>query len=78
MKRITIKTRIGWVTAFEKNNKIFKIKFGKYKKQANSKVLKIFKKNLLKYFQKKTSARHPVPSRGGPRGSARQCGSLSH
>jgi methylated-DNA-[protein]-cysteine S-methyltransferase len=55
MKRITIKTRIGWVTAFEKNNKIYKIKFGKYKKQTNSKVLKSFKKNLLKYFQKKTS-----------------------
>ena len=55
MKRITIKTRIGWVTAFEKNNKIFKVKFDKYKKQANSKVLKSFKKNLLKYFQKKTS-----------------------
>jgi len=55
MKRITIKTRIGWVTAFEKNNKIFKVKFDKYKKQANSKVLKSFEKNLLKYFQKKTS-----------------------
>ena len=55
MKRITIKTRIGWVTAFEENNKIFKIKFSKSNKRSNTKVLKSFKKNLLKYFQKKTN-----------------------
>ena len=55
MKRIAIKTKIGWVTAFEENNKIFKIKFGKYTKQTNTKVLKSFKKNLLKYFQNKTN-----------------------
>ena len=46
MRRIAIKTKIGWVTAFEENNKIFKIKFGKYTKQTNTKVLKSFKKNL--------------------------------
>ena len=55
MKRIAIKTKIGWVTAFEENSKIFKIKFGKYTKQTNTKVLKSFKKNLLKYFQNKTN-----------------------
>ena len=55
MKRIAIKTKIGWVTAFEENNKIFKIKFGKYTKQTNTKVLKNFKKNLLKYFQNNTN-----------------------
>ena len=53
MKSITIKTKIGWVTAFEENNKIFKIKFSKSNKRSNTKVLKSFKKNLLKYFQKK-------------------------
>ena len=55
MKRIAIKTKIGWVTAFEENNKIFQIKFGKTKKQSSTKVLKNFKKNLLKYFKKKTN-----------------------
>ncbi len=55
MKRIAIKTKIGWVTAFEENNKIFKIKFGKCTKQTNTKVLKNFKKNLLKYFQNNTN-----------------------
>ena len=55
MKSITIKTKIGWVTAFEENNKIFKIKFSKSNKHSNTKVLKSFKKNLLKYFQKKTN-----------------------
>ena len=55
MKSITIRTKIGWVTAFEENNKIFKIKFSKSNKHSNTKVLKSFKKNLLKYFQKKTN-----------------------
>ena len=55
MKRIAIKTKIGWVTAFEENNKIFQIKFGKTKKQSSTKVLKNFKKNLLKYFKKETN-----------------------
>jgi len=55
MNRIAIKTKIGWVTAFEENNKIFQIKFGKTKKQSSTKVLKNFKKNLLKYFKKKTN-----------------------
>ena len=55
MKSITIRTKIGWVTAFEENNKIFKIKFSKSNKRSNTKVLKSFKKNLLKYFQKKTN-----------------------
>ena len=37
MKSITIKTKIGWVTAFEENNKIFKIKFSKSNKRSNTK-----------------------------------------
>ena len=55
MKKIAIKTKIGWVTAFEENNKIFQIKFIRSKNQSNTKVLKNFKKNLLKFFQKKTN-----------------------
>ena len=37
IKKISIKTELGWVSAFENNGKIFKIKFGKVKKQFNCK-----------------------------------------
>ena len=50
IKKISIKTKFGWLTAFENGEKIFKIKFGKEKKQYQSKTLKNFKKNLLKFF----------------------------
>ena len=54
IKKISIKTELGWVSAFENNGKIFKIKFGKVKKQSQSKILKNFKKNLIKFFKKRT------------------------
>ena len=54
IKKISIKTEVGWVSAFENNGKIFKIKFGKVKKQVKSRILKNFKKNLIKFFEKKT------------------------
>ena len=50
IKKISIKTKFGWLTAFENDEKIFKIRFGKEKKQYQSKTLKNFKKNLLKFF----------------------------
>ena len=31
--KISIKTKIEWVSVFEENTKIFKIKFGKVKKK---------------------------------------------
>ena len=52
IKKISIKTKFGWLTAFENDKKIFKIKFGKEKKQYRSKILKNLKKNLLKFFAK--------------------------
>ena len=52
IKKISIKTKLGWITVFENERKIFKIKFGKEKKQFQSKILKKFKKNLLKFFSK--------------------------
>ena len=55
MKSISIKTKIGWVTAFEKDNKIFRIKFVKSKTQSNSTILKKFKSSLLKYFKNETN-----------------------
>ena len=54
IKKISIKTKLGWVSAFENRGKIFKIKFGKVKKQSQSQVLKNFKKNLIKFFKKRT------------------------
>jgi len=52
-KQISIKTRFGWISAYENKGKIFKIKFGRLKKQKKGKILVIFRKNLLKFFSKK-------------------------
>ena len=55
ISQISIKTRVGWISAFEQRGRIFKIKFGKLKKQAKSKILKNFKKKLFQFFYKKKS-----------------------
>jgi methylated-DNA-[protein]-cysteine S-methyltransferase len=55
IRKISIKTRVGWISVFEKKGKIFKIIFGKTKNQTKSKILDNFKKNLFKFFNKKTS-----------------------
>ena len=55
IRQITFNTRVGWISAFENDGKIFKVKFGRLKKQKKSKILKKFKKNLLQFFNKKTS-----------------------
>ena len=52
--RISVKTKFGWISAYESNKKIFKIKFGKVSKQTQNMTLKLFKKNLLRFFNKKT------------------------
>ena len=54
VKKISVKTELGWVSASENMGKIFEIKFGKVKKQSQSQVLKNFKKNLIKFFKKGT------------------------
>ena len=53
INQISTKTRLGWISAFENQGKIFKIKFGHLKKQTKSKTLEIFSKKLLKFFNKK-------------------------
>ena len=53
INQISTKTRLGWISAFENQGKIFKIKFGRLKKQTKSKTLEIFTKKLLKFFNKK-------------------------
>jgi len=55
INQISTKTRFGWISAFEKHGKIFKIKFGRLKKQTKSKTLENFKKKLLKFFDKEVS-----------------------
>ena len=55
INQISTKTRFGWISAFENEGKIFKIKFERLKKQKKSKTLKNFSKKLLKFFDKKIS-----------------------
>ena len=53
---ISIKTRFGWISAFEKEDKIFRIKFGKYKNIYTSKNLKKFKSNLNAFLNRKSKS----------------------
>ena len=53
IKKISVKTKLGWISAFENRVKIFRIQFGKVKKQAKSQILKNLKKNLIKLSNKK-------------------------
>ena len=55
INQISTKTRFGWISAFENHGKIFKIKFGRLKKQKKSKILESFRKRLLKFFDKRVS-----------------------
>ena len=55
INKISIRTRVGWISVFEKEGKIFKIIFGRLKNQIQSKILDNFKKNLFNFFNKKTS-----------------------
>ena len=54
LNKISIKTKVGWVSAFEANGEIFEIKFIRLKKNKESVVLTEFKKNLLRFYNKKT------------------------
>ena len=55
IKKISIQTKIGWISVFENKGKIYKIKFGKIKVQKKSITLNIFKLKLKKFFTKKTT-----------------------
>ena len=54
IKKISIRTKFGWISALERREKIYKIKFGKVNNQSNSKILISFRKNLLKFLDRKT------------------------
>ena len=53
IKKISIKTKVGWISVFEDKGKIFQIKFGKTKNQFKSRLLIKFKEKLNKSFNKK-------------------------
>ena len=56
IKQISIKTKFGWISAFEENGKIFKVKFGKHKNKSTSKNLKNFKINLNDFLKGKSKS----------------------
>ena len=56
IKKISVKTELGWISAFENNGKIFKVKFGKHKNKSVSKNLKRFRNNLINFLNRKNNA----------------------
>ena len=55
IRQISIKTKFGWISAFEEKDKIFRVKFGKHKTILPSKNLKKFKFSLKNFLSKKTN-----------------------
>ena len=53
IKKISIKTKVGWISVFEEKGKIFQIRFGKTKTQFKSRLLINFKEKLNNFFKKK-------------------------
>ena len=52
--QISIKTKFGWISAFEQKGKIIKVKFGKHKNKLVSKNLKKFRSSLNNFLAKKS------------------------
>ena len=52
MRQTSIKTKFGWVSAFEQEGKIVRIKFGKHKNKSKSKNLRKFRSYLNNFFLK--------------------------
>ena len=56
IKQISIKTKFGWISAFEKKGKIVKVKFGKTRKQLISNNLRKFKNSLNNFTAGKSKS----------------------
>ena len=54
-KKISVKTELGWISAFENNGKIFEVKFAKHKNKSVSKNLKRFRNNLINFLNRKNN-----------------------
>jgi len=53
IRQISIKTKFGWISAFEENDRIVRVKFGKYKNKSINNNLRKFKKNLNAFIKRK-------------------------
>ena len=49
IKQISIKTKLGWISALEESGQIVKVKFGKIKNKSKSSNLKKFKKDVMDF-----------------------------
>ena len=58
-KTISFKSKFGWISASEKNNKILSVSFAKSNNRGKSILLNKLKKNLINYFFKKTKKINP-------------------
>ena len=56
MGQISIKTKVGWVSAFETNGKIIRIKFKKTQNKHISKNLNAFKTSISNFFTKSSKS----------------------
>ena len=56
---ISFKSKFGWISASEKNNKILSVSFAKSNNSGKSVLLNKLKKNLINYFFKKTKKINP-------------------
>ena len=65
--QISIKTKFGWISAFEQKNKIVEVKFKKHKNISSSKNLKKFKANLINFLARKSKSISPqILLKGNP------------
>ena len=55
IKKISIKTQFGWISALEQGNKIVKVEFEKDKNKSVSKNLKRFRNNLINFLNRKNN-----------------------
>ena len=55
IKKISIKTQFGWISALEQGNQIVKVEFGKHKNKSVSKNLKRFRNNLINFLNSKNN-----------------------
>ena len=56
IKQRSVKTKFGWISAFEESDKIFKVKFGKHKNKSASKNLKNFTTSLNDFLKGKSKS----------------------
>ena len=54
MNSLSFKTKFGWISVFEENNRIIRVKFGKNKNKSISRNLKSIKSNLNFFLNKKS------------------------